>query len=122
MSPMSPFRFFERLLDPTALPPEAPPPAGLLAFYWHYVRQVRGLVTLLFIAGLAVATLDSTIPVFIGRVVTLVSPHPPGTLPPGAGMQLVLMALVLLVLRPSALFMQNLITNQAIAAGLTNLI
>ena len=122
MSSMSLFRFFERLLEPTAPPPEAPPPAGLLAFYWHYARQARGLVALLFLAGLAVATLDSTIPVFIGRVVTLVSSHAPGALPSDTGMQLLGMALVLLVLRPTALFLQNLITNQAIAAGLTNLI
>src|SRR6185437_2526201 len=116
------FGFFEALLVPTALPPEAPPPSGLLAFYWHYARQARGLVALLFLAGLVVATLDSTIPVFIGRVVTLVSSHAPGALPRDAGMQLLAMALVILVLRPSALFLQNLVTNQAIAAGLSNMI
>src|SRR5882724_4073020 len=84
---MTLFRFFEGLLEPTALPPEAPPPAGLVAFYWHYARQVRGLVTLLFLAGLIVAGLDSTIPVFIGRVVTLVSSHAPDALPRDAGWQ-----------------------------------
>src|SRR3982074_3205881 len=122
MSSMSLFRFFERLLEPTSLPPEAPPPAGLLAFYWHYARQARGLVALLFLAGLLVATLDSTIPVFIGRVVTLVSSHAPGTLLHDSGMRVLGMGFVLRVLRPSALFLQNLVTNQAIAAGLSNLI
>src|SRR5882757_5160741 len=120
--PMSSFRFFEHLLEPTSLPPEAPPPAGLLAVYWHYARQARGLVALLFLAGLVVATLDSTIPVFIGRVVTLVSSRAPGTLLHDSGMQLLGMGFVLLVLRPSALFVQNLVTNQAIAAGPSNLI
>ena len=72
------FKFFEGLLEPTALAPETPPPSGLAAFYWHYARQARGLVALLFLTGLAVAGLDSTIPVFIGRVVTLVSSHAPG--------------------------------------------
>src|SRR5258707_1685551 len=116
------FRFFENLLTPTAPAADATPPAGLLAFYWHYARQARGLVALLFLAGLVVATLDSTIPVFIGRVVTLVSSHAPGTLLHDSGMQLLGMGFVLLVLRPSALFLQNLVTNQAIAAGLSNLI
>src|ERR1700676_488525 len=119
---MSPFRFFERLLEPTALPPDAPPPGGLAAFYLHYARQARGLVVALFFAGFLVAALDSTIPVFIGRVVTLVSSRSPASLLSEAWPQLLGMALVLLVLRPSALFLQNLITNQAIAAGLTNLI
>ncbi len=116
------FRFFENLLTPTAPAADATPPAGLLAFYWHYARQARGLVALLFLAGLLVATLDSTIPVFIGRVVTLLSNHAPGGLPADGWRQLLIMALVLLIGRPSALFLQNMITNQAIAAGLTNLI
>src|SRR6266851_8709597 len=73
ISIMRVFRFFESLLEPTALPPEAPPPAGLAAFYWHYARQARWLVVALFCAGFVVAALDSAIPVFIGRVVTLIS-------------------------------------------------
>src|ERR1019366_28666 len=45
------------------------PPAGLIAFYWHYARQAKGLFAGLFAAGFAVALLDSLIPVFIGRIV-----------------------------------------------------
>jgi ATP-binding cassette subfamily B multidrug efflux pump len=122
MHRMRVFRFFESLLEPTSLPPEAPPPSGLVAFYWHYVRQARGLIGLLFIAGFSVALLDATIPVFIGRVVTLVSNHAPGVFLAEAGPQLLGMALVLLVARPVAVLLQNLITHQTVAAGLTNLI
>jgi ATP-binding cassette subfamily B multidrug efflux pump len=61
------FRFFETLIDPTAVPSEAAPPPGLAAFYWHYARQARLLVVALFVAGSLVALLDTTIPVFIGR-------------------------------------------------------
>ncbi|HXA72272.1 MAG TPA: ABC transporter ATP-binding protein [Stellaceae bacterium] len=119
---MTPFRFFERLLEPTALPPEAPPPAGLAAFYWHYARQARWLVVALFCAGFVVAALDSAIPVFIGRVVTLISSQERESLLRADWPQLLGMALVLLLVRPGALFLQSLITNQALAAGLTNLI
>ncbi|WP_284947628.1 ABC transporter ATP-binding protein [Acidisoma cladoniae] len=91
-------------------------------FYWHFVRQAPGLIAALFAAGLTVAVLDITIPVFIGRIVSLVSTHTPKTLIPVAGGQLLLMIVVLLVIRPAALFVQNLITNQAIAPGLTNLV
>src|ERR1051326_7314226 len=119
---MTPFRFFERLLEPTALPPDATPPAGLGSFYWHYARQARWLVVALFCTGFMVAALDSTIPVFIGRVVTLISNRAPGALLTEAWPQLLGMALVLLLVRPMALLLQSLITNQAIAAGLTNLI
>ena len=116
------FHFFESLLEPTALPPEAPPPSGLVAFYWHYVRQARRLIVLLFITGFSVALLDATIPVFIGRVVSLVSTHAPEHFFAEVQPQLLGMAFVLLFARPLVVLLQNLITNQTIAAGLTNLI
>ena len=116
------FRFFESLLQPTALPPEAPPPQELAAFYWHFARQARRLVVALFVAGFLVAVLDTTIPVFVGHVVTLVSTRAPSALWSEVWPQLLGMAAVLLVLRPAALAVQNLITNQAIAPGLSNMV
>src|ERR1700751_4141799 len=116
------FRFFEGLLEPTAVPTGTTPPSGLGAFYWHYARQARHLVAALFVAGFIVAILDTTIPVFIGRVVTMVSAHAPGSLLQDNWPQLVGMALVLLVARPAALLLQNLITNQGIIPGFSNLI
>ena len=120
-------RFFERLLLPTAPPPDTPPPEAdsaraLPRFYWHFVRQAPGLVAGLFAVGLCVALLDTTIPVFIGRVAALVATHSPATLFGDAGGQLLAMAAVLLVLRPAALLVQFLVTNQAIAPGMTNLV
>ena len=119
--------FFERLLSPTALPPDRPPPPvdsarALSRFYWHFVRQAPGLVASLFVAGLVVALLDTLIPVFIGRVVSLVSSLRPDRLFAVAGHQLLGMAAVLLLLRPAALLAQYLVTNQAIAPGMSNLI
>jgi len=119
---MSVFRFFEDLLDPTAMPGSAPPPAGLAAFYWHYARQVSRLVVALFVAGFIVAVLDTTIPFFMGRVVSLVASREPGALLRDSWPQLVGMALILLVIRPAALTLQNLITNQGIIPGFSNLI
>ena len=119
---MSLFRVFERLLLPTAPSPEATPPSGLLAFYWHFARQARGLVAALFLAGFMVAALDTTIPVFIGRLVALVSSHAPGSLFAEAWRPLLGMAAVLLLVRPAALLLQNLVTNQAINPGLSNLV
>ncbi len=121
------FRFFERLLTPTALPPDAAPPPvdgprALFRFYWHFIGQAPWLVAALFATGLVVALLDTTIPVFIGRVASLVSTRTPATLFHDAGRQLLGMAAVLLLARPSALLAQYLVTNQAIAPGLSNLI
>jgi ATP-binding cassette subfamily B multidrug efflux pump len=116
------FRWFESRLDPTGTPPSEPPTEGLVRFYWHYARQVRWIVAALFVTGLVVALLDITIPLFIGRVVTLVSSHHPRRLLAEAGWQLAGMAALLLIGRPLALLAQNLVTNQTIIPGVTNLI
>ena len=119
------FGFFENLLQPTALPPEAPPPRdtgrALLKFYWHYARQARFLILALFVAGLATALMDTLIPVFIGRIVTLVSKHDPTSLLAEEWPQLLAMVLAMVIGRPLALTIRGLITNQAINPGLTNL-
>ena len=116
------FRFFEHLVEPTARFPAAEPPDRLGAFYWHYARQAKGLVAVLFAAGLMVALLDTTIPVFIGRVVGLLSHHAPGGLLREAWPELLGMAGVLLLARPLAMLLQSLITNQVLAACFSNLI
>jgi ATP-binding cassette subfamily B multidrug efflux pump len=116
------FALFERLLKPTELPENPEPPPGLLGFYWHYARQAKGLFVGLFVAGFAVAVLDSMIPVFIGRVVTLITSSRPDELFATYWPHLLGMAVVLMVLRPLALTAQNIMANQAIAANVSNLI
>jgi ATP-binding cassette, subfamily B, multidrug efflux pump len=116
------FGVLERALKPTALPDQPEPPAGLMAFYWHFARQAKGLLAALFVAGFAVALLDSTIPVFVGRIVSLLTASRPERLFADYGHLLAGMALVLLVARPAALTAQNLVANQAIAANVGNLI
>ena len=71
------FRFFEKALTPTAAPDGNEPPPGLAAFYWHFARQAKMLFIGLFAIGFVVALLDVLIPVFIGKVVTLVTESKP---------------------------------------------
>ena len=114
------FAFFERLLRPTDIPDQAEPPGGFLAFFWHFARQAKGLFVALFAAGFLVALLDSTIPVFMGRIVTLITSNPPDELFARFWPLLLAMAAVLLIARPLALITQNLIANQAISANVSN--
>src|SRR5215210_1318021 len=114
------FALFERLLQPTVAPDAPEPPPGLVAFYWHFAKQAKPLFVALFVAGFVVAILDTMIPIFIGRLVTLVTSANPRTLFAEHGYLLIGMALVLLVLRPAALTAQNLLANQAIAANVSN--
>ncbi|MDI1285743.1 MAG: ABC transporter ATP-binding protein [Reyranella sp.] len=116
------FAFFEGLIAPTAAPPDAPPPAGLVGFYMYFLRQVRGLVILLLVTGFVVAILDSSVPAFIGWIISLVSRGTPEEALIDAWPQLLGIAMVILVLRPASLLLQNFVTNQAMAPGLGNLV
>jgi ATP-binding cassette subfamily B multidrug efflux pump len=115
-------RRFESLLDPTTASPDPPPVGGLLQFYWHYVRQVRWLVVGLFLGGGVIAMLDAAIPAFIGRVVSLVSTQAPDALWRDAWPQLLGMAGVLVLARPAAMLWQNVMINQVVNPGLSNMV
>ena len=116
------FRLFEKVLNPTDQPARTEPPTGLTAFYWHFARQAKGLFIALFVVGFVVALLDSMIPVFMGRVVTLVTTSDPARLWEQSWHMLLGMAVVLLFVRPVALTAQNLIAHQAISANVSNMI
>src|SRR5476649_1648356 len=116
------FSFFERLLAPTAAPEHPQPPPGLVAFFWHYARQAKGLFIGLFVAGFFVALLDSLIPVFVGRIVTLITANQPKEFFADFWLLLLAMSVVVLVLRPLALTTQNIMANQAITANLSNMV
>lgn len=115
-------RRFEALLDPTAGDPAPPPSAGLIRFYWHYIRQVRWLAVSLFVVGGVVALLDITIPTAIGRIVSLVSTHRPETLMAEAWPQLLWMALVIWLLRPLGHMAHNILVNQVVNPGFSSLV
>src|SRR5207244_4794686 len=64
-------KLFQSNIRGTASPGPGAPPQGLLAFYWHFVSQAKGWFAAMFAASLAVALLDTVIPLFIGRLVSL---------------------------------------------------
>ncbi len=115
------FAFFESRVEPTAAPRSAPPP-GLIAFYWHFIRQTRGLYLAMFATGLVVALIDMLIPVFIGRLVTLMQAADRAAAFSAALPLLLGMAATVLVGRPLALLADSLVRNNAVVPGVTSLI
>jgi ATP-binding cassette subfamily B multidrug efflux pump len=116
------FRRFETTLDPTREPERPVPPSGLMAFYWHFARQVKGLLVALFIIELFVALFDTAVPWFMGRIVTFVSKLAPERFLAETWPWLIGMALTVLIARPGIILARYLVTNQAIAGPFTNLI
>ncbi len=115
------FAYFESRIRPTALPGTAPP-QGLLAFYWHYVRQARSLFGMMFATGLLVALIDTLIPLFIGRLVRLMENTDRAAALADQTPMLVGMALLVLIGRPLALLLDSLVRNNAVVPGVTSLI
>ncbi len=64
-------KLFQSGIKGTASPGPGAPPPGLLAFYWHFVRQAKGWYAAMFASSLAIAMVDTVIPLFIGRLVSV---------------------------------------------------
>ncbi|MBC7780646.1 MAG: ABC transporter ATP-binding protein, partial [Proteobacteria bacterium] len=115
------FAFFESRVAPTA-PPTGVPPAGLVAFYWHFIRQTRGLYLAMFGTGLVVALIDTSIPVFIGKLVSLMETDDRAAAFSAAMPMLLVMAAIILIGRPLAMLADSLVRNNAVLPGVTSLI
>jgi ATP-binding cassette, subfamily B, multidrug efflux pump len=115
-------RRFEALLDPTKPTPAPPPHAGLVRFYWHYISQTRWIAVALFVVGGLTAVVDTAVPAFIGRIVSLVSHGEPNTLLAGAWPELLGMGLVVWLLRPATHLAHTILVNQVVNPGFSSLI
>ena len=116
------FEKFERLLTPTATPEHPVPPAGLIAFLWHFARQAKWLFAALFVIELMVALSDSAVPWFMGRIVTMVTKMPADRFFAESWPWLLGMAVVVLIVRPGVTLLRYLVNNQALAAPFTGLV
>src|SRR5690349_6713287 len=101
--------------------PGAPPP-GLIAFYWHFVRQSKRWYALMFLSGLAVALIDTVIPVFIGKLVSMMATDDRRAALVAEWPLLVGMLGLVLVARPMVLLADVAIRQNALIPGVTSLI
>ncbi|HWI35833.1 MAG TPA: ABC transporter ATP-binding protein [Burkholderiales bacterium] len=115
-------KLFQGRIQGTASAGTGAPPQGLLAFYWHFVRQTKGWFAAMFGASLAVALLDTVIPLFIGRLVSLMeATDRMQALRDDAWLLAGMVALVLIV-RPLVLLTDVAIRHNALIPGATSLI
>jgi ATP-binding cassette subfamily B multidrug efflux pump len=106
----------------TKAPAVGAPPEGLVAFYWHFIKQTKGWYTAMFVASLSVALLDTVIPLFIGRVVSLMEAPDRAAALSAALPMLLGMAALVLVARPLAILTDVAIRHNALVPGATSLI
>jgi ATP-binding cassette subfamily B multidrug efflux pump len=118
---MDPLAALAARVQPTAMP-ASPPPGGLLAFYWHFVRQTKLLFGTLFVTGLSVALIDTVIPLFIGRLVRLMESVDRAAAVAGAMPMLLGMSALVLFGRPLVLLADSVVRNNIVAPRVTSLI
>jgi len=116
------FSYLESRIRGTASTGPGAPPPGLLAFYWHFVRQTKGWYALMFVTSLAVALIDTVIPVFIGKLVSLMEAVDRKAALNEQWPLLVAMVALVLIVRPLVMLVDVAIRHNAIIPGATSLI
>jgi len=116
------FTYLESRIRGTASTGPGAPPAGLLAFYWHFVRQSKVWYALMFVTSLGVALIDTVIPVFIGKLVSLMEATDRQLALAQQWPLLAGMVALVLVVRPLVLLADVAIRLSAIIPGSTSLI
>src|SRR5436853_7269082 len=99
------FRYLQSRIRGTASTgPGVPPPPGLVPFYWHFTRQTVRWYGVMFVISLAVALIDTVIPLFIGKMVSLMAATDRHAAIAANAPILIGMAVVILLVRPLVLF------------------
>ena len=116
------FAAFERLIDPFRAHDETMPPMTIVAYYLRYCRQIWPLIAALVVLGLGISLIEATILSFSGALIDMLRATPPAEVFARHRFALLGMAALVLFVRPLASFAHDLLTQQAIAPGFTNLI
>jgi len=116
------FKYLQSRIRGTASTGPGAPPSGLIAFYWHFVRQTRTWYAAMFATSLAVALIDTIIPVFIGKLVSLMEAADRHAAIAQNLPLLLAMVLLILIVRPLMMFADIAIRQNTLIPGATSLI
>ena len=110
------FRWFETRLDPFAAKDVSQPPAGLMAFYWHYLKPIWPMAALLLFVDLIAAVTEVTVTTFVAHLIDMLklAKTPADFLADNATVLIAMGALVLIG-RPLFIFVYELLKSQVIS-------
>lgn len=117
------FKHFEKLINPFRDAPDTMPPKGILAFYWHYLKQVKIIFLSLLIIGFFASIIEVAFFNFLGCIVDYIqTTKSPELFFSYHGYELGWMAFVILLLRPIVNLLHDLIERQTITSNLVTLV
>ena len=108
------FDRFEKLIDPFREQPVTAPPAGLLAFCWHYTRPIWPILLCVCLLGTAVAIFEVMVFSFLGDLVNWLSTADRETFFEDNAGRLVWMGVVILVIMPALSLAWELVFHQTL--------
>jgi len=116
------FNYLQSRIRGTAVTGPGQPPRGLLPFYWHFVRQTKAWYGAMFATSLAVALIDTVIPVFIGKLVSLMEAADRHAALAREAPLLIGMVVLVLLVRPIVLLADIAVRQNVLLPGATSLI
>ncbi len=116
------FRFFETLIDPFREHDPSMPPPTLGGFYWHYTKQVWPVLVALMVVGLFVSLIEVSIFRYVGSIVDLLKNTTQERVLADYGWTFAWMGFVVVVARPVATILHDLLVQQSLAPSFTNLV
>jgi ATP-binding cassette subfamily B multidrug efflux pump len=114
--------FFDHLYSPTALAKNRQPPMGLKRFLIYFLDQFRMAFVIRFVLVAIGSIADAMMPIFVGMIVGMLSDTPPGEIFSAHWPAFLMMIAVVVVVRPTAFFLDTLIRNHSIVPNLVNIV
>jgi ATP-binding cassette subfamily B multidrug efflux pump len=111
------FRFFETRVDAFAPAPDAAPPTRFWPYMLDHLRPFRGVLGFTALTGLATALVETGLIYYAGHVVDLLAEGQEGFWS-RHGLELALIALFVLLLRPLVITLNHALLNQSLSANL----
>lgn len=117
------FRFFENLIDPYVDYAENDtPPAKLGAFLWSYMAPFRKIFAVTAVVSCTIAAVEVALIAYLGRLVNILSETTPEVFWAAYGLEVILVALAVLFVRPVVYVLQVLLLHQTILPNLGTLV
>jgi ATP-binding cassette, subfamily B, multidrug efflux pump len=117
------YRWFEERIDPFApFNEDETPPGTVGRFAWHYLRPVRFWLGALFVVALVVGILESSLYILIGWLVDVLARSSPERIWEDHGTALLMVAGLILFVRPILHIAHETVTNQILVPQSTNMI
>src|SRR5688572_14359684 len=107
-------RYLQSRIRGTASVGPGVPPPGLMDFYWHFVKQTKRWYLFMFATSLGVALIDTVIPLFIGKLVSLMEATDRQAALAANAPLLIGMVVLILVVRPLVLLTDVAIRQNAL--------